>query len=250
MPTIGPTPNAQVGALSIEATKVLRDLQYAIAQCRDAVFIADAAGTISRVNPAFEKLTGYSSFEAVGKDLSMLTAEGPYSEDYRQIWGKVLQQRAFCGSITFKHKSGERIPIEVTITPVPDALGQVGTLVCTCVQAATSTNHSLSNLATASPHQVKEVAHALNNTLVVVMAEAELSFGSLPLEHPTRVRLKSIQHACRRAADLVRLLYELEGKAQGAPRPEPLHYQSPNVHEEPAKPVHSIACKAQAKAAS
>jgi PAS domain S-box-containing protein len=58
----------------------LRNLQYAVNQCQDVIFFTDPAGMIERVNPAFEGCTGYSSGEAVGKDLSWIAAEGPKSE--------------------------------------------------------------------------------------------------------------------------------------------------------------------------
>jgi len=75
--------------------QALRNLQCAVTQSHDAIFITDAADLISCVNPAFEKLTGYSSFEVLGKDMSLLIADGPQSDDYRQIWSRIFQQRAF-----------------------------------------------------------------------------------------------------------------------------------------------------------
>jgi PAS domain S-box-containing protein len=84
----------------------LRNLQYAVNQCQDVIFFTDPAGMIERVNPAFEELTGYSSVEAVGQDLSWIAAEGPKSDSYRRIWEQVFQGRAFRGNLQVRRKHG------------------------------------------------------------------------------------------------------------------------------------------------
>ena len=250
MLTASPTPNAHIGAHSTEASRVLRDLQYVIAQCRDAVFITDAAGIIARVNPAFEKLTGYSSHGAVGKDLSALTADGPHSASYRKIWERTLQQRSFTGPLGLRLRSGECVTVELTITPVPNPDGLIESLVCTCNRVEQdSPSRSVPESPCANAEQVKEVAHALNNLLMVAMSNAELAFDALPIENPVRVQMQSIKQACRRAADVVRLLYELERQPQNSVQPAPLHYQPPVVHPI-AKPSLPATEKAPAKAAS
>src|SRR5258708_19982683 len=83
----GPRPNPMAAAL--------RNLQHAVNQSQEAVFICDPDGVIERVNPAFEDLTGYSSLDAVGKDLSWIVADGPMSDSYRRLWEQVFQCRTY-----------------------------------------------------------------------------------------------------------------------------------------------------------
>jgi PAS domain S-box-containing protein len=109
----------------------LRNLQNAVNQCQDAIFICDPAGVIERVNPAFEKITGYSSLEAVGKDLSWLVAEGPSSDSYRQLWEHVFQGRTYRGSLRVRWKPEDPIELKVAIAPVRDSKGRIASLVCT-----------------------------------------------------------------------------------------------------------------------
>lgn len=246
-----PTPNAHIGSHSTDASQALRDLQYAIVQCRDAVFVADAAGLIVRVNPAFEKLTGYSSHEAVGKDLSALTADGPHSANYQRIWERTLQQRSFSGPLRLRHRSEKCIAVEITVTPVPASDGQIASLVCTChcIEEASPSVFSVDEPPSANSAQVQEVAHALNNLLMVAMSNAELAFDALPIEHPLRVQMQTIRQACRRAADVIRLLYELERQPENIVQPAPLHYQPPAVRPLP-KPALPGTEKARAKTAS
>src|SRR5438874_9532261 len=117
---------------SIKMAKAFRNLQCAVTQSHDAVFITDAAGLISRVNPAFEKLTSYSSIEVIGKDMSLLIADGPQSGDYGQIWNRIFQQRAFSGPVRLKKKSGEHCDTDMTLTPLSDGRGQITNVVCSC----------------------------------------------------------------------------------------------------------------------
>src|SRR5579864_8734213 len=71
--------------------QVFRSFQQCVQHCPKAVFFTDAAGVLQRVNPAFEKLTGFVSAQSVGKDLSWMAAEGPTFETYRQIWKKIFE---------------------------------------------------------------------------------------------------------------------------------------------------------------
>ena len=111
----------------------LRNLQHAVNQSQDVIFFTDPAGVIERVNPAFEILTGYSSVEAVGKDLSWIAAEGPSSEAYRKIWEQVFQGRPYRGALQLRRKGKDDDPCEldVLIAPVRDGKGRTASLLCT-----------------------------------------------------------------------------------------------------------------------
>ena len=101
-----------------QMAEALRNLQRAVAQCHDAIFIADAAGIITRVNAAFEQLTGQSSLELVGKDLSVITEGGAHCQDYQQIWRSIFEGKQYTGTLKLKTKSAAFFEGEVTITPV------------------------------------------------------------------------------------------------------------------------------------
>ena len=85
----GPDQNSQPTRIA----EALRNLQHAVAQCHDAVFISDAAGVLTRVNAAFEPLTGHSSMELIGKDLSLIMEGGGQSSEYQQIWRDIFEEK-------------------------------------------------------------------------------------------------------------------------------------------------------------
>mgnify|MGYP003918925975 CR=1 FL=1 len=82
--------------------EAFQNLQHAVAQCQDAIFIADSAGIITRVNPAFERLTGYSALEIVGKDLSVFTDGGPESKLYQAIWRRIFEEKRCTSTLNFR----------------------------------------------------------------------------------------------------------------------------------------------------
>ena len=192
---------------SASMTQAFRNLQHAVTQSRESIFMTDQAGLITRVNPAFENLTGYSSLLAVGKDFSTLLADGPHSDDYRLLWGRILQHRAFSGAVTILTKAGERLEVDVIVTPVLDHRSQIASLVCSCVQAHSvgATVSSAEQLPISLPYS-QEIAHTLNNLLMCTMAHADYTCEMLPLEHPLRSRLEDIKRNAHRAASLGRLL--------------------------------------------
>ena len=190
----------------------LRNLQHAVNQSEDVIFFTDPAGVIERVNPAFETLTGYSSVEAVGKDLSWIAAEGPSSDAYRKIWEQVFQGRPYHGALQLrcKEKEGDACELDVLIAPVLDSKGRTASLLCT--GRDTSEKRELESQLSQARRMdaigilAGGVAHDFNNMLMVISAYAELGLESLPKEHRLWRNLQEILAASRRASDLTRQL--------------------------------------------
>jgi len=55
-------------------------------EIEQAVFITDAEGTIEYVNPAFERVTGYTAGEAVGKNPRILQSDVQDEAFYEELW--------------------------------------------------------------------------------------------------------------------------------------------------------------------
>ena len=188
----------------------LRNLQYAVNQSQDAILICDAAGLIQRVNPGFEKLTGYSSLDAVGKDLSWLAAEGAMSDSYRRIWEQVFQSKTYRGNLQVRTRHGEPCDLDFAITPVRDGKGRMANLVCTgrdgSGQRELETQISQARRMDAIGTLAGGVAHDFNNMLMVISAYAELGLDSLAKDDPLWRHLQEILSASRRASELTRQL--------------------------------------------
>lgn len=84
----------------------------------DAVIVTDRSGRIEYVNPAFEKATGYSRAEALGRNPSILKSGAHSSEFYAGLWRALVAGQVFRGTFVNRRKSGELFFTEQTITPM------------------------------------------------------------------------------------------------------------------------------------
>ena len=64
-----------------------------IEQWPDAVMIANRAGIIEYVNPAFEALTGFSRAEVLGRTPAMLRSGAQDGAFYRRLWREIRAGR-------------------------------------------------------------------------------------------------------------------------------------------------------------
>ena len=193
-----------------QAETMLRKLLRAVEQSADGVVITDRNGIIEYANPAFEKLTGYSFAEVMGRNPRMLKSGEQPPELYRELWQTILSGNVFRGVLANRKKTGEVVYVEKTITPVRDGDDRI--------------THFISNDRDITERRKLEaelrqaqkmdaigrlaggVAHDFNNLLLVISAYAELSLDALSEESPLRRNLLEIVGASRRAADLTRQL--------------------------------------------
>jgi PAS domain S-box-containing protein len=91
----------------------------------DAIVVADTAGTIEYVNPAWERLTGFSAAEALGKTSSLIRSGRHGREVYEQMWATIQSGRIWRGDLVNRRKDGSFYDAAVVIAPIHDATGQV-----------------------------------------------------------------------------------------------------------------------------
>ncbi|MBA3757087.1 MAG: EAL domain-containing protein, partial [Nitrosomonas sp.] len=114
-----------------QAEQVLRKLSLVVKQATDSVFITDPAGRIEYVNPAFEKLTGYTVDEIKSSTLAILSSGKHDIAFYQQIWQTVIRGEIFKGTLINRRKNGELFYEEQVITPLKDAQGRTTHFVST-----------------------------------------------------------------------------------------------------------------------
>ncbi len=115
-----------------EAEAQLRKLSNVIEQTDDSVVITDREGMIEYVNPAFERKTGYTREEAIGKTPRIVKSGKQDDRFYReQLWGTILRGDVFRGMVINKKKNGELYFEEKTITPLKNEEGVITHFVST-----------------------------------------------------------------------------------------------------------------------
>ncbi len=109
----------------------LRKLSLAVEYTADSIFITGPDGRIEYVNPAFERLSGYSAREAVGKTPALVKYERNSPEYFQRMWAILLSGEVFRDTVVNKRKDGSLFYEEKTITPLAGKNGGISHFVST-----------------------------------------------------------------------------------------------------------------------
>ncbi len=101
------------------------ELAAAINQAGQAVVMTDCEARILYVNPAFEKMTGYSAAELLGARPSILKSGEQDPTYYTQLWATITSGRIWHGELINRRKDGTLYTEEMTVAPVLGADGIV-----------------------------------------------------------------------------------------------------------------------------
>jgi PAS domain S-box-containing protein len=93
-------------------------LAAAVEQTSDSVIIADLAGTIVYVNPAFERVSGYGRDEAVGANPRMLQSGRQSAAFYQALWRRLTRGLTWTGTLVNRRKDGSFYELDATISPL------------------------------------------------------------------------------------------------------------------------------------
>ena len=103
----------------------LKLLWDAIAHTPNSVEIVSSEGTIQYVNAHFEKITGYSSDEVIGKNPNILKSGAHHPTFYKEMWNTILSGQDWKGEIVNRKKNGETFWEETSISPITDQNGNL-----------------------------------------------------------------------------------------------------------------------------
>lgn len=187
----------------------LRTLSCAVEHASDAVFVTDSDGIIQYVNRAFEKLTGYSQHDVVGKPQLILKAEQPVPMLYRELW-ETIRGDVGHGLQVNRRKNGQIYYVDESVSPIWDAEGHVTHFVCNCRDLTERLRIEAQLVQSQKMDAVGRlaggVAHDFNNLLTIITSYSELALDTVMPETATQKRLLEILSAARRATELTRQL--------------------------------------------
>ncbi|MEE8340499.1 MAG: PAS domain S-box protein [Candidatus Neomarinimicrobiota bacterium] len=103
------------------AEREIRKLSTAVEQSPVSIVITDTDGIIEYVNPAFEKLSGYSLEETIGLYANILKSGTTADSVYRNLWETITKGKVWTGEFQNKKKNGELFWESATISPVLDS---------------------------------------------------------------------------------------------------------------------------------
>ncbi|OGJ91381.1 MAG: hypothetical protein A2268_07955 [Candidatus Raymondbacteria bacterium RifOxyA12_full_50_37] len=185
-------------------------LAAAIAQAGEMVVITDSTAAIQYVNPAFERITGYTREEAVGQNPRILRSGMQDNVFYRKLWEAISNGRTWEGRFVNKKKNGDHYTEEANISPVRDAIGNIVSYVAVkrdiTKEISMESQLRQSQKMEAIGQLAGGVAHDINNVLTAIHGYSSLALGRLKEDSPLKHDLEQIALNANRAADIIRQL--------------------------------------------
>ncbi|RMD62387.1 MAG: sensor domain-containing diguanylate cyclase [Alphaproteobacteria bacterium] len=90
-----------------------------------AVMITDAQATILAVNPAFSRVTGWSTEEVIGRTPRILSSGRQDADFYEEMWHALHETGHWHGELWNRRKSGDIYPEHLVIDAVRDSGGEI-----------------------------------------------------------------------------------------------------------------------------
>jgi PAS domain S-box-containing protein len=177
----------------------------------NAIVITERDGRIVWANSAFTALSGYSVEEAVGRNPRDLVKSGAHDQAfYRSLWDTILAGKVWRGEMTNRRKDGSHYPEELTITPVPNAHGEITHFIAVKTDLTEENRLKAQFLQSQKMEGVGQlaggIAHDFNNLLTVINGAAAFAATDLKEDNPLQEDLRMIQQAGEQAAALTRQL--------------------------------------------
>jgi PAS domain S-box-containing protein len=114
-----------------QAERLNRQLSRIVEQTEDTVGVTNCDGILEYVNPAFERLTGYTRQEMLGNTPRILKSGLHDDHFYQELWSTILKGEVFQSEIANRKKNGELFYEVKTITPLRDTHGNITHFVAT-----------------------------------------------------------------------------------------------------------------------
>ncbi len=193
-----------------QAEEQINRLAEVVQQAHEAVVITDLNAKIQYVNPAFERLTGYTAEEAVGKNPRILKSGKHGREFYQTLWKTIKSGKPWHGTFMNQKKNGELFWEDATIFPIKNPAGEM--IAYAAVKRDITKERHLeeqlrqSQKLEAVGQLAGGIAHDFNNILTAINGYSEMLLMDLEPEDPRRGDVEEILKAGNRAARLTRQL--------------------------------------------
>jgi PAS domain S-box-containing protein len=121
---------AELKLIKQKESMQLKLLWDAAANVPNSLVITDIDGFIIYANKRFEKISGFSTEEVIGKKPNILKSGLHDNEVYKNLWNTILAGNEWRGELINKKKNGELFWEEVSISPIADNEGNIQYFVC------------------------------------------------------------------------------------------------------------------------
>jgi PAS domain S-box-containing protein len=187
-----------------------RRLTTAVEQTAEGIVVTATDGTVLYVNPALERITGYSGAEFLGQTLQILHSGKHDSAFYEQMQRTIAAGLVWQGRHTGQRKDGSLYTEEMTITPVCNQSGEIGNYVATMRdvthEVELEDQFRQAQKMEAVGRLAGGVAHDFNNLMTVIHLSCRLLERKLRPEDALWPHVQRIRETGERATALTKQL--------------------------------------------
>ncbi|MBN2643259.1 MAG: PAS domain S-box protein [Victivallales bacterium] len=179
-----------------------------VAQAEEIIMVTDLDGKMFYINPAFEKITGYTLSEVMNRQPQDFSGDRLEEPKYKEIWEHLQSGSSWTGSLVFARKTGEVFTIKGTIFPV---FNEGGRATCYAGILRDITHEQKLEQQLRQSHKMEAIgtlaggiAHDFNNILSAILGYANLAVKEVESDPAQTERyIRKIAVAGNRARDLV-----------------------------------------------
>jgi PAS domain S-box-containing protein len=206
----------------------LERLSTAVAQTDEGIVITDPSGVMLYVNPAFERATGFSRVELLGRSTEVLRSEPHDGEFYRKLQETFGRGGGWRGTFINRRKDGTLYEEDAVISPVRDRSGRIAQYVLASRNSIPPEREEASpggGATESAGNFTGGVVHDFNNLLTAISGYCDLLLHRVPEYSELRKDVEQIRKAGDRAAGLTQQLLalsrsqHLRAKEPELPRP-------------------------------
>ena len=205
----------------VEKERIL--LATAVEQAAESIIISDRPGTIQYVNPAFERLSGFTPEEIIGQNFRILKSDKHDEAFYRKMYAVISRGKIWKGRTTNRMKDGTLLEFEAIISPIHDSSGEI----INFVSVNRDITQEVELRAQLRQAQKMEaigtlaggIAHDFNNILFPIVGYVEMMLEDAPADSPTHDRLKQVMKGTKRAGDLVKQILAFSRRTEDKQKP-------------------------------
>jgi len=201
-----------------QAEEKIREQAALLDKATDAIIVCALNHEISFWNQGAERIYGWSSAEAVGKNLRKLLFPGELSLPLQEVEKSLKQNREWTGELSEHTKSGKIITVSARNTLIHDQQGQPKAVLI--INSDITEHKQLEEQFLRAQRQeslgslVSGIAHDLNNALVPIIVGVEI-LAAESLSEDAASMLRTMQSSARRSAEMVKqmLLFARGGES-------------------------------------
>jgi PAS domain S-box-containing protein len=201
-----PPKHSDMQASILENPRLL--LAAIIDSSEDAIISKDLNGVITSWNKAAHRMYGYTAEEIVGQSILRVIPEELHAEENEILRKLRSGQRLDHYETTRVTKTGQRIEVALTISPIRDNSGEVigSSKIARDITARKQMERSLiqSEKLAAAGRMAATIAHEINNPLEAVLNLIFLARGSCARDSETHEYLETAEKELERVSHIAR----------------------------------------------